>query len=473
MLISHSVLYIVARIGAGVISIATTALLTRLLDPTRYGVYGVILAIMTFGSAIVFDWQGITVIRFVQSRRDDPAVRTTVVIIYLLLLAFIASLGEAAYLVGLVPPHAGGLVAAGIFVVGTYAWCEIAAQFEVANLRPTRYLTIYSARSVLTFTGAVGAAWVTRDPLMVALGSGTGMVLATSFGTLIRVRLRFSLFDRALARQMLNFGAPLALSLSFSSMNLAGSRFILASLGSIDGLGYFTAASNLVIVTLSVITGGLESATYSFAVKTMETGDRAATRAQLAQNFTLILAVLAPTAIGMALTAQGIAHTLVGHRFSAVVATLIPVLALGSLFGCIRTSYLDKAFQLGNKPSKQIAVMATAAFVSICGSWFLVPIYGPLGAAVAVVSAQLISCVHCRWAARDAYPLPLPFAAIWRVGASCAVMALIVKSVPGTGAVLLAAQVVLGGGSYCLMALASNLLEIRTKILRRLSRRPS
>ena len=50
MLIRNSAIYMVAKLLPGLFGLATTAALTRLLDPHEYGLYGLALVVMTLGS---------------------------------------------------------------------------------------------------------------------------------------------------------------------------------------------------------------------------------------------------------------------------------------------------------------------------------------------------------------------------------------------------------------------------------------
>ena len=85
MLIRNSALYTVAKLLPGLFGLATTAALTRLLEPHEYGLYGLALVVMTLGSIILFDWLGLSFLRFYQSRRDDPSLVPTFICMFVAL----------------------------------------------------------------------------------------------------------------------------------------------------------------------------------------------------------------------------------------------------------------------------------------------------------------------------------------------------------------------------------------------------
>ncbi len=464
MLIRHSAIYIVAKIVPGALGLATTALLTRLLAPADYGVYGVALLVMTFGANIAFDWLGLAYLRVAQNHvtnhADRPRATSTFARIFAALVAATALLALAAAAFGLITPAKAGIVTAGLLMAWAYSWFELLSCFQIAQLDPATYLRMNLGRAALTLLGAGAAAWITRDPVSTAYGTAAAMILATILRGLPPVR---AAFDPALARLAIRFGLPLAASLVLTSLVGTGTRAMVEWLGSIEALGLYTAALVLVQNTLGVVAAGIAAAGFSLAVRAVNSGDAAAARRQLDANATLLLAILAPAALGMALTAPGIAVTLVGTRFVATVAELTPWMAAGALFAGLRAHYLDHAFQLGRRPAGQVWVTAGNVVVTTALALLLIPGQGPLGAAIAVAVGAATACLHALWAGRAAYPLPLPLAAAAKIAAACAAMTTSVLLVPP----FLPAQIAAGALAYAAAALAFDLLGLRTAILTR------
>jgi O-antigen/teichoic acid export membrane protein len=258
----------------------------------------------------------------------------------------------------------------------------------------------------------------------------------------------------------------MAASLTLFVLVDTGTRVLLEQLGSPEALGIYTAASILSASTIGTIAEGVSSAGYSLAVREVESGDDTSVRLQLLANGTLLLAVLAPAALGMALTANCIATTFVGAKFVSGVAPLMPWMAAFSFLNSFRANHLDHAFQLGKKSYLQIWVMALSGIVAIGLSIYLIPRYGALGAVIAVTVAYAVACVHSMIAGSYAYPIPLPTAAVFRVGVCCVVMAAVVMTQPDSGWAGLILRATFGTISYALAAFALNLLETRTIAIR-------
>ena len=174
MLIRNSLIYVIAKFIPGILGVATTALLTRLLDPDQYGVYGLALLVMTFGSRTMFDWLGVSFLRFYQSRRGDPRVIVTFVMMFVALAVLTLALALLLWITGAISSHDAPVYAVGVVMACSFAWFELAARFEIAAFRPGRYLAMNFVRAGGILVCAAGAAWLTHDPVWTGCGTAMG-----------------------------------------------------------------------------------------------------------------------------------------------------------------------------------------------------------------------------------------------------------------------------------------------------------
>lgn len=463
MLIRNSALYVAAKLLPGGLGMLTTAALTRLLLPDSYGVYGVALVIMSFGASLGFEWLGLAYLRLAPA--GDARATGTFDRLFAALLAAAALFGAVA--LALVPRADRGIVAAGLLLMVSYAWFEFRTRFHVAGLAPAAYLRMNLARAALVMSSASATAWITHDPVWTALATAAATAAAAWVGGPVG---RGAGFDRDLATAAIRFGLPLAASLALNSAMGSLTRGLVGAIGGVGALGLFTAASVLVQNTLVVLSSGLSAAGFSLAVNALEAGRPEVARRQLGANFALLLAVLAPASLGMALTADGLAATLVGPGFRTAVASLTPWMAAGAFLTGLRSHYLDHAFHLGRRMRGQVWVTAVAAVVTLGLDALLIPRFGPLGAAVAVTIGAAVAVTHAAIAGRASFALPLPLAPVIRVSVGCAVMATCVLSVPGAGPGALAGKIAAGIVSYGGAALALDIAGLRVATLGRLRR---
>jgi O-antigen/teichoic acid export membrane protein len=459
VLIRHSALYTLGKLLPGLLGMVATGLLTRLLDPAAYGLYGVALVVTTFGSTLVFDWLGLAYLRIAQ-RTHEAAIAGTVATIFAALVLLIAVVALAAWGAGLLDDPTGLAAAAGLLLMCCYAAFELASRLPVARGQPGRYLMMNAGRGVLSLAGATGAAWLTRDPAWTVCGTALGSVGGVLLGG---QRPGWPRFSPMLARQIAVFGLPLACSMALASVANSGVRGLLEALDSTEALGLYTAAFLLVQNTLAVVAAGIASAGYSVAVRLLETGNEAASRRQVAANWSLLLVVMAPMAAGMALTAPQIAAILVGPRYVAGVSLLTPWLAGAGFFAGLRAHGLDHPFQLANRPGQLALVTAVAAAVAVLLTLGLVPRWGPVGAAAASLAAAVCSCALAFVLGQRTWRVPVPIGTGLRVTVACVVMALAVRAVPDSFVIRVGA----GVASYASACFALDVLGLRRRVLGR------
>jgi O-antigen/teichoic acid export membrane protein len=466
MLIRHSALYAAAKMLPGLLGVATTAALTRLLDPHEYGLYGLALVVMVMGSIILFQWLCLSFLRFYQSRRADPNLVSTFISMFLIMAILSAAVFGVALVSGIIPKALLGTCMVGLLMIWASSWFELVSRLAVAEFEPIEYIKMNFARALLILIAASAAAWLTRSPIWTAMATGAGIFTGSFFGKLSIPRPAWRGFDCRLASEVVYFGAPMAASLTLFVLVDAGTRILLEQLGSPQALGLFTAASILSASTVGIIAEGVSSAGYSLAVREVERGDDRSARRQLLANGTLLMAVLAPAALGIALTGNCIATTFVGSKFVSGVAPLMPWMAAFSFLNSFRANHLDHAFQLGKRPYLQIWVMGLAGLVTMGLSIYLIPMDGPIGATIAVTVGYGVACIHSMIAGRHAYPIPLPIAATIRVGICCVFMMVVVVNLPDNGWAGLILRATFGAIAYALAALAVNLLESRRLAIR-------
>ena len=469
MIIRNGMLYLMARLVPGMLAVATTSVLTRLLTPDAYGAYGLTLIIMSFGSTIAFEWLGLSFMRFYEARQHDERTIPTFVLLYYAMVGLTALVLAATALSTLLPIDQVALFAIGLCMAWSFAFFELLARFEVVNFRPVRYLMLNLGRAALLMGFTLGAAWLTRDALATAIGNALGLIAAIVPVGRRTLMPRPFLFEPVLAREVVRFGLPFAGSMLLAGLFTSGVRSLVAIMTDARELGIYTAAYALSQNVLFVMAGAIGSTTYPLAVRVFERGDPAALRAQLEENFALLLGTMAPASLGMALTSGDLARQLVGPGFRSGVTELMPWMALTVLLGSLRGVYLDHSFQLGKRSVQQVAVSAGAAVLALGGTALLVPRLGAVGAPVATSLAMLASCLHAWLLGQRHQPMPIPLRVVVQVACAAGVMAAAVLAVPAGFSWSLYVKVAFGIASYAGACVAVDLLGLRSKARERLA----
>jgi O-antigen/teichoic acid export membrane protein len=471
MLVTSSIIYTLGRVLPGALAIVMMAILTRLLSPESYGTYALAQVVMMLVSNLGFDWLGLSLMRLYEAHRNDPRTIATFVHLFLALVLLTGIVGLLIWILGGFANNQGMIYALGIVLAWCYYWYMLGVWFEIVNFRPLGYVRMECSRTVLILVGVTAVAWVVRDPFWTAVAYGAGMLGGALQGSLLQQPKALRHFNRALAVEIFGYGLPIAFGVAMNSVVFDGTRALLQILDSSKSLGIYSASYALVQTSLSAIASGVSAAGLPLAIRALESDDPNAVRRQLLTNSTLLLAILAPASLGLALTARGLATTILGPDFRSSAIVLIPWMAAGAFFGGIRSFYLDQAFQLSRRMTRSFWVSGVNAGSAITLSLVLIPRMGVLGLAISVTTAMVISCCHAAIAGRRVFRLPIPVQAGARILVCCAFMTFIVISIPPNGPIAFVMQVLLGGLGYVGAAVALNVLDVRTQVISYISHR--
>lgn len=201
----------------------------------------------------------------------------------------------------------------------------------------------------------------------------------------LKLRIPFC-FDITFYKKLIIDGWPVSLkALNWTAMN-KGIEMILALVSGTTAVGYYNVAMRVVELPLTAFNNGL----YSYAVPVMSRrqGDKNAltefymSATRFASMFTI------PFFLGMAILAEPIVRVCLGEQWLSSVTALKVLAVSASISSCgIFVSSLLIAMRASHKTVTAI-FLTSILVVSIVA--FLGPIYGPLGAAIAVATRTII-----------------------------------------------------------------------------------
>jgi O-antigen/teichoic acid export membrane protein len=458
-----SFIYVLSRLLPSGLGFVTGLVLTWLMAPAAYGLYGLGFAIVVMASSVFFDWHQLTLARFFESNHQSPLFMPTAVMIFVALCA--ASL--LGYAIVVVTPwgraHFWLLL---VCLPGTwaYAWFEFAARVKVAQFQPLEYFWMNLARNGAILVLVVLIAWLTHNPIAVLAGAFASMFAASMLFSFKGVRLGRKFLDLALARKMLRFGWPAAITMSMAGLSGMLARPLLDSLSGHEAVGFFTVAYTLTQNSIGLVAAGIGSATYSIAVKAVDSGESRAAQAQLTSNCVLLFGLLLPVTVGVVWIMPALAKTIVGPRYIEAVTQLTPLLAASALLMSLRAQYFDHAFQLAHRTGLQAWTMVITVLLNIGLNFLLIPTYGYVGAGVASVITAGLSLLIGVFAARYCYPMPFPIRDILKIAAASALMAIILElQRANSGTISIIIQVASGSLGFLAALVALNLLDLRKR----------
>lgn len=467
-MIRESLIYTIGRALPAGISFVTGMVLTWLLAPAEYGVYGLGTALIAVLSSAFFGWHGLSFMRFYQAGVENPRFMPTVVQSFLLLCLLSAAVALPIGFSGLLERDYQELIWICVPGAWCYSWFELAARIEVARFHPARFFWMNCVRNTGILVLGVALAWATRSPLLVLAGSFVAMLAAGLAFNSGGLGLRPRWFDRKVVAQLFTFGWPVAIMLVIATSSFAIDRFLLEHYSGTAEVGFYTVAYALAQTSIATLGTGIDSAVYSRAVQALDQKDMATLQQQMARCATMLLAVMTPAAVGLAMVAPGLTRLLVDPDYVQPVSALIAWLAIAALIAAFRANYTDRIFHLGHATFGLTMVMATMVTVNVIADLLLIPKYGAVGCGMASVIAATVGLVHGTLASRAVMRLPFPKRDAVVVLAATGVMALFLWPFYGaTGVLVLLVQIIGGMVVFGAVALAGDVMGLRARVLER------
>jgi O-antigen/teichoic acid export membrane protein len=424
MMLRHGLAYALARGLPALVNFAAIAVYTRLLEPTDYGRYAVVVATIGMAHMLAFLWLQLSLGRFFAAYRDTPErFLSSVLAGFVIVVLLLAALTLPA-LVWLDDPAVRRLLLLAVLLLCVEAFSEIHLRLANARLEPVTYGRIAMVRAVVALAAGSGLVLAGLGAEGVLGGLLVGYAAASLRPTLYAFRgCRPRHVDPAVLRRLLLYGAPLVLTIAFDYVLFAADRLLIARLVGVDAAGVYAVGHDLTNFTLGTILVIVNLAAYPIAVRAFEEGGLAQAAPKLRQNALLLWGLGLPAACGMALLAPNITGVVAGAAFRESAATVMPIIALAVLVQKTRTFYFDMAFQLTGRVGIQAIVSAAAAVVNLALNLVLIPAHGIAGAAWATVAASALALTLSIALGRRRLALPLPWADLGRLGVATLAMA--------------------------------------------------
>lgn len=434
------------QIVQAILGLATIWAFTRLLTPSEYGSYALILSASVLAHALAFTWAESAALRFLPDRDKARA-------------NHFATLTAIALAVGVVSCIA--LLLASRFAPLGAALAVGAAFFRFLSrlMRETERADQRSAAFVLAeiayYAGGFGVGVLLLATTQLGVAAPFAGLLTVSAGLAIRDGARLARLSRGgaveLARlsRYARYGLPLAAALALDAGVQAGVRAILAWTHGPAEAGAYAAAFGLARpIDLICAWMGLSAAPVLLAA--WRDGPQAVANTSRQTARALLLLAL-PAAAGLALVARPLAAAMVGEGLAASAAAALPWLAMAGLMSGFALHFWSEAFQLAERTDLRLAIVAGAGLLQLALTAVLAPTHGAVGAAIAAAAGAGIAAGALALVGQRLAPVAFAGGDMLRIGAATAIMAGAVLLAPSpAGPQALATSALVGVVAYAL-----------------------
>jgi O-antigen/teichoic acid export membrane protein len=457
-------LFALARLLPAAINFLAITLYSRFVSRSEYGRYALVMATASLATSLCFTWLRMGLLRFLPGfEHRRAAFLSTLRHGFLLAIGF-TGLIAAMWWSLTADATVRALLPIGLAVLWANAAFELNLDLTVSELRPALYGRLAFARAIV----AVGVGSLLAWRGYGAMGLLTGVIIGLILPLILSAPRQWAGatlrgWDAEALGMVVRYSAPLVATLSLEYIVNTSDRFFLEWLRGPEAVGTYAVGYDLAQQTLTVLLVTINLGAYPTSIRALEREGEAGARRHIAQQGELLLLVGFPGALALALLSGNIAHVLLGSQFRGPAAAIIPLIALATLIGGMKSYYFDLSFQFAKVTTQQIWLMLAAALTNVVCNLLWIPRYGASGAAWATIGAYAVGLALSAWRGRHAFVLPLPWRSWGRISASSLFMAAALWPVRSyTGLWALFGQVAMGIGAFGVALLALDVLGART-----------
>jgi O-antigen/teichoic acid export membrane protein len=469
MLLRHTLLYLPAQIVGPLFQLIAMVVWTHLVDEHTLGVITLVTATHELLQIAFLAWWSQYALRFLGRYEDKGETlqfyRTENAV--LLVSVLVQSIVVAAILLLVIAPgaNAGLLIATIAYVITRTLNLYIGERARVRH-----QIWVYSIQQIV----GPSAGFVVGLVLIKLIGQSAewplaGYAVAQLVAAVIVLPKighgrRFWPLDREIVDHALHYGVPLIIGGALGWIGLNASRFIVNDMLGVAAAGLFAVGYGLGQRAAAVAAMLVTAAAFPLAVKSMEQNGSKVAMRQLANNSALLIAILAPSIVGMFMLRVEIVHLLIAAPFQQVTLAILPLSVLAGSIRNLRAHFVDQAFLLHNRTRLMIVVAAIDAVVTVVLSLTFVRYWGLAGAAGATVVAALAAAIVSFAIGFSRFGLTLPLNHLAPIALATMAMAALLGNLPEASShVALAEHIAAGAAAYiALLALlyAASLLKM-------------
>ena len=451
-------------------------MVAKFLGPDEYGRFALAVALGLVVQAFVFDWIRLSAVRFYsnKTREEEPQVRATLDVAFAAL-AILVGLGGALFLLA-----GGGFGLSHVLIALALATSIVNGLFDYstglvrAAFNDGLYGRLLLVKNGLSLALTTGGAFVFRSAELALLGAivsivGSMMITRAGLTDVANTPLRASAWR---ARAYLAYSAPIVTANLLYLLAPLVNRTIAAHAYGFAETGQFSLAFDLGFRALQAMGSALDVLLFQLAVAARETHGVERGRAQVGSNIAIVLAVVAPAAVGMWFTLPSVEALLAPAEFRGPFGRYLTLMLPGLAALVLILFAINPIFQIEKKTWPMIAAGLIGAAGAPLIFWLLPKTADASSLALAqsgAYGAALVALVALTRAVEPRWPPARDFLAIGAaLAAMCATLAALAGLAPG--AQTLAAQIAAGAGVYVLAAVALDVARLRAPVLARVRR---
>ncbi len=412
-----TIIYFSIRLISGSIGLASIYILTRILSPDEYGKFALLIAILTFVSAIAYQWLAIATARLIiEHKTNFPAFFKAVMSLFTISSLFVAILIFISTYI--YPKMTEGYYFLLLFIAIILGIYNLLIQLANISQKPFLYGGLSSSRAIVSLlTSILFILYFNWSSIGAVFGFGIGFLTSILFfiyyykNTILNLYYQIKNLsnskDNKLVTTLFSYGVPLTFTYLALMIISVSDRFMLAKMATTIDVATYSATYDLTQQTIGVLMNTLFLAYFPKIIHAHESGLNE-NLSKLTQQLGVLMLIIAVGVIIIFTNAPtGISSIMFGEGLSHPASQIMPIIAIGMAIGFYKNYYLDVTFQVLKKTDMQFKLTAIMAVLNILANIVLIPIYGSYGAALSTLIAFSLGAVLSYIYGKKIMPLPL------------------------------------------------------------------
>jgi O-antigen/teichoic acid export membrane protein len=457
MMLRHTLLYLPAQLIGPLVQLIAVVVWTHLVDEHTLGVITLVTATHELLQVGFLAWWSQYALRFFgrfQNTNDADRFYRTENLVLAVSVA-LQSVTSIAILLFVIAPGANHtlVIATVVYVITRSLSLYISDRARIAQ-----QIGIYSVQQIVGPAVGFAIGWVMIKLIGPAaewplIGYAIAQLAAVALVMpALKYGRHFRPVDREILRQALHYGAPLIIGGALSWVGLNASRFIVNNLLGVAAAGLFAVGYGLGQRAAAVAAMLVTVAAYPIAVKSMEEKGSAAAMRQLGDNGAFLIAIIAPSTLGVFLLRHEIVSLLIAETFRATTLAILPLSVLAGSIRSIRAHFGDQVFLLHNRTRLSAVVMGVDALTTVAFGIAGTLMWGVTGAAFANVGSALTAAIVSFACGLSMFQLQIPYLHLARIGLASVAMGLALHQLPeATNIGVMLAHIAAGATVYLLV----------------------
>jgi len=428
--------YIPVNLASLIVSFGGIVILTRILGSAEYGRYAVAMITMMGIHMGFFTWLEAAMARYqARAERNDDvnshvktlyayALRTTIPALAL----FWAVLYVAPE--RFIGPDMKLLIAIALASTTLQLFLNLGMEAHKAAHRIARYSASFATHQLMSFT--IGIILILATPVrelgpFIGIGVASLVVLAFDLPFMFK-HMKGGKVEVDRAKRYFSYGMPISVSLILTYALSSGDIYIIKAIMGDSAVGEYNASYNLANRSLDILFIWIGMAITPIAVTALEKEGLEKSKAILKSYGAGLLWIAMPAATGIALVAEP-AGFILGEEVRQGAVKIMPWIAFAGVMNGMISYYAQRAFMLSGKTKMFVWAMVPPVALNIGLNFWLIPLYGLMGAVWSTVIAYAVGLALALILGRRYFPIPVPVKAFFQISFACLVMAGVVMAI--------------------------------------------